>query len=270
MKLVCGEPWDRVATASIDGEVDRNVRGPLHAGLNQLRLQSGAARQHQPNEYEAHALKHRPDNRKPDDEGFRATFDDPSGFANVWAHAMTTSTDDRVVFAVSFESMFSRALGPELPRALRHVLSEIKVDLKNLQAAYPLKTWSTALEAARRACYPGRSDAEAYEELGRVFIRSYFETFIGRTVKPLLKVLGTSRSLERMRQNFRGGNNFSDSRLEKTGDRSCRLHMNHDLGHPSFVLGIIHEGMTLAVDPTFRMSVVETQPPAVTYVCSWG
>lgn len=182
---------------------------------------------------------------------------------------MGLPSDERVVFSVSFESMFIRGISP-LPVELEAALRELKVDVKKLQAAYPVKVWKDALAAARRTLHPELSDAEAYEQLGRAFIRSYFETLIGRAIKQVLRALGTTRSLERMRQNFRGGNNFFDSTLEKTGERAYRFAINDDLGHPSFVLGIIQEGMTVAVEPTFRMSLVEHTPPAAAYTCSWG
>ena len=185
------------------------------------------------------------------------------------SHPMATTPEVRVVFAVSFESMYVRALGPDLPRPLLKSLSDLKIELTNLDVAYPLQTWLDALRAARLVCHPHIDDALAYEELGRTFVRSYFQTLIGRAVKHLLRAIGTMRSLERMRQNFRSGNNFSDSSIEKTGERSCRFHINHDLGHPAFILGIIHEGMKLAVEPTFRMTVIKTTPPQASFECSW-
>ncbi len=183
---------------------------------------------------------------------------------------MVTQPAEKIVFAVSFEAMFIRGLGGDLPPALQQALAGLKVDLKNLQVGYPLAVWKDALSAARRVLYPDLADAQAYEQLGRLFIRSYFETFIGRALKPLLRVIGVARSLERMRQNFRSGNNFSDSTFEKTGERSCHLHFNNDLGHPSFVLGIIHEGIILAVDPSFQMTALESNAPEANYRCSWG
>lgn len=182
---------------------------------------------------------------------------------------MKTPTEERVVFAVSFEAMFVRALGATMPAELRQSLAAMKIQLESLEVAYPLQTWKRALAEARRILHPNLPDAEAYEQLGRIFVRSYFETFLGRAVKPLLKVIGTSRSLDRMRQNFRGGNNFSDATLEKTGEKSRLFHINDDLGHPSFVLGIIQEGMVIAVEPTFRMTVIATDPPKASYRCTW-
>lgn len=121
---------------------------------------------------------------------------------------------EKVVFATAVEALFVRALGANLSSLARRRLREAGLDLeKPLAVSYPLDDWKTFVHVASGALYPHLTPVEAHWWMGIHFLEGYLQTFTGRIVAELAPALGPRRMLERIGQDLRSGNNFSEVEL---------------------------------------------------------
>jgi uncharacterized protein (TIGR02265 family) len=176
---------------------------------------------------------------------------------------------DPLIFHDTFEGLWVRGLKNHVSPELREAMLAEGVDVAKLLPAYPLATWKRCMILTVSILYPLEKPDVAYARLGRLFMDGFFETFIGRAMLPLLKLLGTKRVLERLRHSFRQGNNFSDTRLELLGPGKAQVWINEVFGHPSFVSGFIVRAMELIGDPSFEMKLVSTDGVSATYDATW-
>src|SRR4029453_3394206 len=83
-------------------------------------------------------------------------------------------------------------------------------------------------------------------KIGEACIDGFRETMLGRAVLSLLRVLGPRRALMRATQNFRAGNNYTESRLKELGPTQFELWMNEGGPDPSFTARTIHARLRVA------------------------
>jgi uncharacterized protein (TIGR02265 family) len=89
-------------------------------------------------------------------------------------------------------------------------------------------------------------------------------------VLSLLHVLGPRRALMRATQNFRAGNNYTESRLKELGPRQFELWMNEVGSLPMFTAGIVHAGLRTAGAEDIRIDLSGHDGHACTYRISWS
>lgn len=150
----------------------------------------------------------------------------------------------RVTFGPVFDGLFRHYLGALTPRAIAR-LHEASLDVgRPLQPGYPTEVWYLAVRVLAEEQHPGLDFPAAVREVGRAFMRGYFETPLGLTVFAVLRLLGPLRSLRRMSRNFRTGNNFSETWIHEDGPGDVRLEVNDDLADaPTFIQGLIEVGL---------------------------
>lgn len=160
---------------------------------------------------------------------------------------MATSEDlqappERVTFGTVFEGLFREYNAVLTKRALDR-LSDAGVDpRKPLQAGYPSDVWYAAVRILAEEQHPALSFNDATREVGRIFMRGYIQTGMGRPMFAVLRILGPMRSLKRMSRNFRTGDNFTETWLHEDAPGDVRLEINHAV-IPAFVQGILETGM---------------------------
>lgn len=178
----------------------------------------------------------------------------------------------RVMFENVFEAVLVRGYGQRMTPALKRQLKLDGVDLdKPLAPAYPVEVWMRVVHAVG-VHLEGGADLEAQKKVGARFMAGYFETLLGRSVLPLLKLLGPLRSLRRMTQNFRGGNNFVETKVTEASPTDVTLWMNHCLaGNPGFVMGLLQHGLERIGAPSPRVEAVAHAPSGeATVRIRWG
>jgi uncharacterized protein (TIGR02265 family) len=155
---------------------------------------------------------------------------------------------EKLVFASTIESLFVRQLGARWSSHDRERLAEAGLDLsRRLAVSYPLEQWKTFVRIAAEALYPQLPAVEAHRWMGIHFLEGHLQTFLGRMVAELAPTLGPLRTLERVGQDFRSGNNFSEVRVVELSSRHIELWMNDVLcEHPSFAAGFILRAQHLA------------------------
>ncbi len=177
---------------------------------------------------------------------------------------------DRKVVDTVFEGLFVKALGLEVTPALRRRLAELGVDFQvGLKPMYPHAVWEAALIAAAEELMPGKPLPEALHALGGRAVVGYFDTFIGRALKQVLRAIGVKRTLARMSLNFSATNNYTETEMKELGERHYELWMNELSLTQHNMAGIIETGLGIAGGKNVRVEIVRSDGSGCTYDIRW-
>ena len=179
--------------------------------------------------------------------------------------------DELLVFEQTIEAVFVRALHGRLPPSCKERLRQAGLDLdRKLRPAYPFAEWMAFLRITAEELYPGEPLETGAFKIGEACIDGFRETMLGRAVLSLLRVLGPKRALMRATQNFRAGNNYTESRLKELAPRQFELWMNEVGPLPTFTAGILHAGLRTAGAENIRIDLSGYDGHACTYCISWS
>lgn len=160
------------------------------------------------------------------------------------SNADSPDKQGRVTFGPVFEGLFREYRERFSDRTIKRLVEAGIDPREKLQAGYPTPVWYAAIrilaeEHHRQLAYP-----DGVREVGRAFMRGYFDTALGSAILAVLKILGPLRSLKRMSRNFRTGNNFSETWTYEDGPGSVRLEVNDCIAdRPEFIQGLIEVGL---------------------------
>lgn len=177
---------------------------------------------------------------------------------------------EQIVFAHTVEGLFVRALGGEVPPALRSQLRELGLDLtRKLLPAYPVPMWNQVLETTLATLYPGEPLPQSARKLGERMMEGYRNTLVGQAVLALAKVVGPRRALLRSKQNWRSGNNYSEVQVEELAPNDFRLTFN-ERGVSRWVSqGLLAAGLTFAGAPEVGVELERFSEHDVVYRITW-
>jgi uncharacterized protein (TIGR02265 family) len=151
---------------------------------------------------------------------------------------------EKLIFAQTIEGLL-RAMGP-LNEQDRSALRATGIDVdKRLLPAYPLAQFIAALDLAGARLAPSASPDERSHQVGRRFMDAYQDTMVGRAMVAATRVIGPWRTLERLANKFRTGNNFSQTKVTRLGPTSAEVWCNQ-VSHPGWYTGLISRGLELA------------------------
>lgn len=161
---------------------------------------------------------------------------------------------EKLIFAQTVEGLL-RALGPLEDRD-RAALKAIGFDVdKRLLPAYPLDQFVALMDYAGQKLLPGAGQLEQSALLGRRFMDGYQLTMIGRALVAALRMIGPWRSLERLSNKFRTGNNFSQTTITRLGPTEAELWVNH-ASRPGWYVGLVARGLELAGAGEVKVTVI--------------
>lgn len=183
---------------------------------------------------------------------------------------MAASPDGQVVFSHSVESVFSRALGGEVPPALQDRLRKLGLDLsKPLLPAYPVPVWNQVLELTVATISPGEPVPQAACLLGERMMHGYRATLVGQAVLAMAKLIGPTRALKRSRQSWRSGNNYTEVEIAELGPTDFRTTFN-ETGISRWVSqGLLKAGLTFAGAKELTVNVESFTELNVVYRVTW-
>ena len=182
---------------------------------------------------------------------------------------MSVPPEQRKVVDGVFEGLFSKALKLEVTPQLRRRLLELGVDLAALRPVYPHAVWLQALTVAAEELHPSRPLPEALRELGGRAVTGYFETFLGKALKQLLRALGVRRTIGRMTLNFSSTNNYTETRVRDLGERHVEVWMNELSLTQHNMAGIMQTGLTIAGGKNVRVEISSSDAVGCTYEVRW-
>lgn len=178
--------------------------------------------------------------------------------------------DELLVYEQTVEGLFIRALGNRLTPECRARLSEAGLDVaRKLKPAYPFKSWMTFIRIAAEELYRGMPLPEATFKLGEAHVEGFRETMMGRAVISLLRVLGPKRTVLRATQNFRAGNNYTETRVTELAPHQFDVWMNEVGDLPEFTAGIIHAGVRMSGAQELHVELHGYDGHACTYRIRW-
>jgi uncharacterized protein (TIGR02265 family) len=173
---------------------------------------------------------------------------------------------ERLVYDVTVESMFCRALKGRLSSRVRERVKEAGIDLEaKLKPGYPREVWLRAMRIVVEELYSDVPEERAWFELGERLVASLRETVMGSATLKVLKLLGPQRALGRMSQTFRHANNYNQARLEEVGPRHVRLWVNEVGLSPHFIAGTVVGTLKAAGAESPRVEISEFNGQECTY-----
>jgi uncharacterized protein (TIGR02265 family) len=176
---------------------------------------------------------------------------------------------EKLVFDHTMESVI-RLLGKQPSPEQAAALLKLGVDVaKPLLPAYPLPTYLAVKDYVGSQRWPHLPPEQAHFEQGCAFIKGYAETWMGKALFTVARVLGPERMLERMSQNFRGGNNFTETRLVKLGPARFELWFNI-VTRVNHVRGILTTGLELTGAKQPEVKVLSFNEPEATFLITWS
>ena len=178
---------------------------------------------------------------------------------------------EKLVFAQAVEALFVRALGPRLSREARGRLKEVGLDLAEpLRPAYALEQWRGFLRVAAPDVFPAEPPEVAYLGLGTRYHQGLRQTAVGRASMALVTKLGPRRTLERVAQHVRAGNNFNTVRLEEVGEDTATLWMMDVVAdNPFFACGFLAETLRTSGAAHVRVEPVAFDGTSATFRVTW-
>ncbi|HZI12258.1 MAG TPA: DUF2378 family protein [Myxococcus sp.] len=178
--------------------------------------------------------------------------------------------DELLIFEQTIEALFLRALHGRLTPECKAKLRQAGLDVdQKLKPAYPFDSWMKCLRIASEELFPQETLEQGTWKLGEAYIEGFRETMLGRAVLSMLRVLGPRRALMRATQNFRAGNNYTESKLKELGPGQFELWMNEVGPYPAFTAGIIHAGLRVAGAKDIAVDMTAYDGHACTYRISW-
>lgn len=174
---------------------------------------------------------------------------------------------EKLIFAQTVEGLL-RAMGP-LDETAKTTLRQAGIDPdKRLLPAYPLEQFIAALDFAAARVAPGRPRDDQSHEIGRRFMEGYQETLIGQALVAAMRVIGPWRTLERLSNKLRTGNNFSATELIRVGPTEAELWCNQTT-RPGWYSGIISRGLEFAGAHDVQVEVLMHGPDGGRFRVLW-
>src|SRR5262245_24743804 len=145
------------------------------------------------------------------------------------------SEQEDIIFDVTVEALFRRALDTRMTDRLREQLRDAGIDLAvRLKATYPRVTFYRGVVLAIEELFPGVPRDHALIQLGGIFFDGYVRTWVGRAAISVMRVLGPRRTMGRMTQNFRSTNNYMQTRMMEVTPSHVELWLSQHSGVPTY------------------------------------
>ncbi len=177
-------------------------------------------------------------------------------------------SESRVVFKHCAEALL-RSLQSRMTPQLAAKLE--KLGLKptgELPPGFEYDRWQEILAVAGEELMPGKPQL-AHHELGERLTDAYLENFMGRALKPVIKLIGLRRALGRMRQNFRVANNYSEAEATEVAPGHVRLRVNETGLMAWFYRGILDRGLRICDPKNLQVEIASEDSTGVVFAIRW-
>jgi len=166
-------------------------------------------------------------------------------------------SDQQLVWKHTVEGLVRMGKPRATPR-WKQRLKDAGLDVEApVAAVYTRDQWRSFIFISAEELFEGEPDAR-FHAMGHAFIEEYAQTFLGRAVAAVLKIIGPKRALERMTKSLRSGNNYSETRTTFLGPARAEFWLNETLGAPSYICGALEAVLaTAGAKATVRVAKVE-------------
>ncbi|MFT3707406.1 MAG: DUF2378 family protein [Archangium sp.] len=139
---------------------------------------------------------------------------------------------------------------------------------KPLATAYPRDKWKDFIHGSAQVLFQGSED-EQLERLGSAFIEEYAQTFLGRAVASVVKLIGPRRALERMTKSLRSGNSYSDTKTTFVGPTAAEFWLNDTLGFPTYICGALAAVLRITSAKNIVVKPIKIDGVNATFSVTW-
>jgi len=175
---------------------------------------------------------------------------------------------EKLVFDFTMESLLRTFPPPHTPAQTAALTAMGLEPGKPLLPAYPMESFLKLNQYIASQRWPKLPPEEAHRALGRAFVGGYGESFMGKALVSLAKVVGPHRLLERMNRNFRSANNYTETKLERLAPSTYELWFNYVV-LPGFYQGVVETGLELSGAKSPSVTLARLQSRAPTYRIHW-
>ncbi len=150
--------------------------------------------------------------------------------------------NERLVFGNVMESLLKASKG-RVSAGVVDRLKKLGISYeRKLEPAYPADHWAEAVRIIAADLFPNEPPDAQHNKLGRLSVKLFAETVMGKAMFTAAKVFGTRRSLQRMTHNFRTGANFIETRFTELDPHTHELWISDVSGVPGFYAGMVEAG----------------------------
>lgn len=188
-----------------------------------------------------------------------------------WANAATlcdvpTGADEKLVYTQVLEAYFD-GLADQATPAFFEELKGLGIVREKLLPGYSFETWERAVHAAAKL-FPHLGPNDAQAEVGRrLALATVNGSTLGKTLLPLLRVMGKARALRRAFGRS-AGENYNEVTFGAETPSSLEMHMSDVGGTPDMPRGSV-VGIGEAMGFSLRARIVKYEKPRATYLIEW-
>lgn len=174
--------------------------------------------------------------------------------------------EEKLVYKPVFEAFFD-GLGDRATPAFRDELKALGLSREKLLPGYPYDTWEKAVLAGAKL-FADLAQEHAIGEVGRRMCLATIDASpVGKTLLPLLKLMGVVRALKRVYSKSTS-ENYNVVTFGPETPKSLVMHMSYVGRIPDMARGSIL-GMGQAMGIPLRAKTIEFTAPKATYLIEW-
>ena len=179
------------------------------------------------------------------------------------------AAEQKLIFKPVIEALFIAGLNDRSTPAFRARLLRLGINVEKLLPGYEYGVWEAGIVEAV-TLFPELARAAALEELGRRMVTANIDANpVGKTLLPLLRMMGMGRAIKRALT--RGSNeNFNEVTFGAETSQSLEVVMSFVGTVPEFALGTLTGLATALGAKSARAKVLRFEKAAAAYQLEWG
>ncbi len=176
--------------------------------------------------------------------------------------------EPRLAFPTAIEGVL-HGLGSKVTDQTRRKLLALGLDVQRMPPAIPAELMPRIFNVIAEDIWPFEAEDERLRLLGLYFIRGWQHTLLGRAGATFLKIIGPTRTLQRLDRAFRTSDNYTHASTTFLGPTEALLTISDVDGLPTYWVGLLEGGLEFL---SLKGSVtLESHPrPEAVYRIKWG
>ena len=178
---------------------------------------------------------------------------------------------ERRVYAAWFEGLLVRALRPRLTPALRAELRNAGVDLEQpLAEHYPAAVRLECLRLLRIHLFDGKSDDQAWHELGLAAVGGFHLTLVGQAFSLIYRMLGPRSLMKRAGALLSSTNNYVSAFAVERGPFRWELRLEGADLPPAYYMGMVVAALEFCDASNPQVQLISQRGEQLVISCGWS
>ncbi len=177
---------------------------------------------------------------------------------------------EKLVYPDGIISTVDAARGRLTPRILERLKNEAGYEDGVKRPSYPISTMDKVVKIFAAELYAGMPADQAQYEVGKLAMKRYTDSTVGKALMPLIRMLGPMRFLKRLPSMFRQANNYADVKVDIMGPATFILDHNEVSELPHYFRGVMEASIALIGLKEPRCELLEYDGHRAKYRVSWN